>query len=157
MDITQQEANMMTTSRRNYGKIDYANGSGGFLDPPTHPHHTKSVRSSYGDTYTLSLESAAQAEWLNSATKAQAKGILSRWQPLPLEDERTQAWILQVLGYFKNCYKGDGPEPECWHAGNLKIDNYGSDDDHAGVHLIRKYYPEFVPTQEHWNNAKYGS
>jgi hypothetical protein len=30
-------------------------------------------------------------------------------------------------------------------------------EDHAGVNLIRRYYPEYVPTQEDFDNAKWGS
>lgn len=49
---------------------------------------------------------------------------------------------------------------ERWHATNLIITKHPGDvtqKDHAGVNLIRKYYPDFQPTAEDFQNAKWGS
>ena len=147
------------TSRSNYGKLVHQ-GQGGFLNPPTHPEHDWCVHSSYDDTFWLSLTAAAESEWLNSGTRLAAKAKLRAWQPLPITDEAVQDWIHQVLGYFHNCYKGeDGPE--AWHAGKLRIsedaDPVASADLHAGVHLIRRYYPEYQPTAEDFKAAYWGT
>lgn len=151
----------MQTRRCNYGKIDRTSGAGGFLNPPTHPEHTISVRSSYGNTFFMSLSSAAEAEWLNAETRGRAKGILKAWRKPPIESPEIQDWIRQVLGYFRHCYKGDGPEPECWHASNHKIIKDKWEilplDQHAGVHFIRNYYPEYEPQREHFSEAYWGT
>ena len=78
---------------------------------------------------------------------------------LPLAD--VHEWVLQVLGYYKGCYcRGDGVQPEDWHAGNLLIDSrepMASADKHAGVHLIRRYYPEYQPTDADFAEAYWGT
>jgi hypothetical protein len=134
-------------------------GAGGFLNPPTHPEHTQSVRSSYGRTFSLSLTEAAKTEWLDAATRNKAADILKRWKPLPIGDASVQEWILQVLGYFHNCYKG-GDGTEAWFASALRIDRYADPvlnaNLHAGVHSIRQYYPDFTPTAEHFRLANWG-
>jgi len=146
--------------RSNYGKIDRRSGMGGFLNPPTHPSHAMSVHSSYGDIFSMSLESAAECEWLNPSTRYAARGILKAWKRPAIESPEVQDWIKQVLGYFRNCYRGEGPEPECWNASNLRIIKNGEPlpliGEHAGVHLIRKYYPEFTPAAEHLSGAYWG-
>jgi hypothetical protein len=66
---------------------------------------------------------------------AAASAKLQSWQPLPIDSPRVQGWILQVLGYFidANCWSGDG-----------KL---------VGVSFIQNYYPDFVPSDEHFDNA----
>ena len=66
-----------------------------------------------------------------------------------------------MLGYFRGCFNFHPENETGWHAGNLTIDS-GVDplenaDFHAGVHLIRRYYPEFQPTREHFLQAYWGS
>lgn len=130
-------------------------GAGGFLNPPTHPEHTMSVQ---GKDMSCSLTYAA--ENLESPLKEQCQFILDNWVPLSLEDPAIQIWIRQVLGYFKDCYQGRGNEETSWYAGNLHIearDPMVNQDLHAGVHFIRKYYPEFEPTEIHFIEAKWGN
>jgi hypothetical protein len=141
-------------------------GAGGFLCPPGHPMHTSGV---YGYdnrgemNESTSLEYAADCPWIPFRVRREAAAMLAAWQAnrMPLESEPVQAWILQVLGYFRNCYRGNGAEPECWHAGKLNInasrDPMANVEAHAGVRLIRGYYPEFEPTAEHFANAKWGA
>jgi hypothetical protein len=154
---TNKEGVTMKTRRSEYGKI-INSGMGGFLNPPTHPEHTFSVHSTDGDTFSMSLSSAAAAEWLEPRVKARAKGILKRWTPLPLEDQQVKDWIYQVLGYFSGCYRG---EDGSWNASDLKIDKtldpIANADKHAGVNCIRKYYPEYVPTADDFKNAYWGT
>lgn len=154
----------MTTATKERGVIR-REGMGGFLNPPTHPEHTNSVEfdlhRSRENRGGMSLSTAVECEWLDDATRAEAKRRLDEWAGSPIESPDVQAWIRQVLGYFKGCYRGEGAEPECWHAGNLRIIKSSEPqppvEEHAGVHLIRKYYPEFAPTPQHFAEAKWGS
>jgi len=151
----------MKTSRRNYGKL-VNEGMGGFLNPPGHPEHNWSIRSTYGDTFSMSLSSAAESDWLEVRAKGKAIGKLRSWKPLPIESEPMQEWIAQVLGYFKGCYSGQDEKGEpSWNCSHLRIqpevDPVLNADLHAGVNLIRKYYPAFTPTAEHFAGAYWGS
>jgi hypothetical protein len=145
---------------KEHGRI-VMRGMGGFLNPPTHPEHNQSVQSARGDTFSLSLSTAVECEWLNDATRTTARTVLAAWKRPPLDSPEVQEWILQVLGYFRGCYKGEGPEPQCWHADRLRILKSGDDarpnEEHAGIHLIRQYYPEYEPTGEHFAAAYWGT
>jgi hypothetical protein len=152
----------MDTQAKERGRV-VLSGMGGFLNPPTHPEHTHSVetgRRSNPDCC-MSLTSAVESEWLDDGTRLAAKTLLDSWKRPAIESPEVQDWILQVLGYFRNCYKGDGPEPECWHAGKLRIINPNTEalpsEIHAGVHLIRQYYPEYQPTRADFEAAYWGT
>jgi len=164
-------ATRANTRKYNWGKV-VNEGAGGFLSPPTHPEHTQSVRSTFGDTFFMSLSSARDSEWLNQETRIKAKWILKKWNPLPVDHEDVQDWIHHVLGYFKNCYKGkrecddltcEKCTNEAWNADKLRIRRKvdpmraGMYNLHAGVHLIRKYYPDFKPTENDFANAYRGT
>lgn len=145
------------TRKSNWGKITDS-GCGGFLNPPTHPEHTQSVTSVYGHTFYISLTGAVAADWLDDECRTAARKILDAWEPLPLESPEVQGWISQVMGYFKGCYQGPTGS---WNASDLYIGRCDlfameNQDRHAGVHLIRKYYPEFVLTEEILKNARWG-
>lgn len=141
-------------------------GMGSFLCPPTHPEHTMHVET---DTHRrrenrggCSLSYAAECDYIDPAVRARARCILKQWDAPPLETPAVQEWILQVLGYFKGCYRNTkAPEGQQWHADKLVINNaldpveYA--DAHAGVNLIRKYYTAFVPTAEHFAGAYWGT
>ena len=150
----------------NQARINYTSGAGGFLDPPTYPTHSISVetdlRRSPQNRGSMSLEYASTCEYIDEGTRAKAIRILTDWKRPALESDEIQDWILQVLGYFSGCYRADGPEFECWNVSNLRIIKGNHSplppvEEHAGVHLIRKFYPEFVPTTEHWNQAYWGN
>ena len=129
-------------------------GAGGFLNPPTHPEHTMSVQ---GKDISASLSYGA--EHMDSPLREQCQFILNNWVPLPLEDPAVQVWIRRVLGYFRNCYKGLGDDETAWYCDKLRIADINPTlnvDLHAGVHLIRKYYPHFVPTEFDFFEAKWG-
>lgn len=140
-------------------------GMGGFLNPPGHPEHTKSVETDLlrrpENRGSMSLSIAADCEYIDSITQQRAKVILHEWSlhRARLASEEIQDWIKQVLGYFRGCYKGDGSNP--WNADQLRIaqdtDPLLNADIHAGVHLIRRYYPEYVPTQEQFDGAYWGT
>jgi hypothetical protein len=136
------------------GKI-VASGQGGFLNPPTHPEHSFSVRSIHGFSFGISLESAATETWLDDSVRLAARRMLDRWKRPEIESETIQAWIKEVLAYFRNCYGADPVVtytfhvPTNWNASKLVInadaDPVANADLHAGVHFVRKYYPEYVP------------
>jgi hypothetical protein len=102
----------------------------------------------------MSLERAVTCEWLDEETKQVAQHTLDSWNKLPLEAPEIQDWILQILGYFKGCYYF-GSESDGLTV-NEKQDPMQAIDSHAGVHLIRQYYPDFQPTSEHFTNAYWG-
>lgn len=131
-------------------------GMGGFLCPPEHPEHSYSVRTKHGS---YSLSCATTCEWLDEDTRKNAHNLLSKWSDNrpPIDSPGVRDWIHNVLGYFRGCYKGDGAEPECWHVSNLKFGGNSPIENHAGVHLIREYYPEYVPTDGDFENAYWGT
>jgi hypothetical protein len=141
------------------GKI-VKTGMGGFLNPPTHPEHDWSVQTDLRrrpeNRGSMCLSSAVDCEWLDPATRAAARRRLDTWQRPALESVRD--WVLQVLGYFRNCY--NLTETDDWSVGGLTIadaDPMLNADNHAGVHLIRKYYPEYMPTADDFAGAYWGS
>jgi len=96
---------------------------------------------------------------------------LEQWEQnkLPLDNPEVQDWIEQVMGYFKGCYSGYDYKTQkiSWDASDLRCGlktNEGEPLDavlnqymHAGVHLIRKYYPEFKLTEAIVKNAYWGN
>lgn len=141
-------------------------GAGGFLNPPTHPEHTSCVETDLGrrreNRNHMSLSAAAECEWLDAATRAEARRRLAQWVPPPVDSPAVVDWIHQVLGYYNNCYRNGNVAPELqWHAGHVHIrpdaDPVLNADNHAGVHLIRTYYPAFTPTADHFANAYWGT
>jgi len=134
-------------------------GMGGFLNPPTHPEHDWCVETDLRrrpeKRGSMRLSSAADCEWLDPTTRAAAKQLLSSWPRPPLES--VHDWVLQVLGYFRDCYNG----ATSWAADRLVIDReldpIINANQHAGVHFIRNYYPEYVPTPNDFTNAYWGN
>ena len=135
------------------------NGCGGFLNPPTHPEHDYSIT---GREFILSLTGAVKSEWLSDDARRVAKNLLKSWKAPAIESPEIQEWILQVLGYFKGCYKVSGNSaPDCWNVDKLIITMTRNPmlncNIHAGVNYIRKFYPAFIPTAEHFQNAYWGT
>jgi hypothetical protein len=153
----------MTTEK---GKV-VQHGMGGFLCPPGHPMHHQSVetdlRRKAENRGCMSLDSALECEYLDDVTKAVVRTVLNTWEhnKPALDSPEIQEWILQVLGYFKGCYNLTPENDLGWYAVHLTID--GRLDPlaharfHAGVHCIRKYYPDFQPTAEHFARAYWGT
>jgi hypothetical protein len=134
---------------------------GGFLNPPTHPEHTWSIRSLHGYTFSLNLTAAVEADWLDAGSRAAARRKLASWKRPELSE--VQDWIKQVLAYFRHCY---GANPNSywtimpvlkWNASDLIVDKEADElenaDIHAGVHLIRQYYPEYVPKADDFSGT----
>lgn len=142
-------------------------GSACLLCPPGHPRYElQSVYTAAGDD---PMDARGQRNHmmvlLQPGTKSvyrlvEHDGADALWVPLPADHPEVAEWRLHVLGYFRNCYRSPHhPEPECWHAGNLAIserDPIAHAEDHAGVHLIRRYYPAYVPRAEEFANAYWG-
>ena len=157
---------MSTVIIKERGRV-VAGGMGCFLCPPNHPEHSYSVETDLNQRKanrgSMSLSFAADCEWLTDETRFTVSELLNSWQKLPLDSAVVQDWIAKVLGYYKDCYRNlDEQEPKCWHADNLKITKMPAKaglttNDHAGVHLIRQYYPEFSPTKENFRQAYWGT
>jgi len=139
-------------------------GMGGFLNPPLHPEHSWSLAS--GDGGGMSLSSAIGCEWLSESSKKQARVLLDKWEhidKLPISDARVQDWIYHILGYFCDCYAKPDNEgaKDRWDIDQLDMDSQVNPmtkiDLHAGVHFIRKYYPDYCPTQQDFDNAYWGT
>lgn len=151
-------ANRKNTRKFNWGKIVHS-GMGGFLNPPNHPEHNYSVRSVYGDTFSICLSSAVKETWLNDEVRFEAKKLLQNWKKNrpDIKSEEVQEWIFQVLGYFRGCYQGDNGE---WDCGKINIDKSRDpwlwQDEHCGVHFIRKFYTEFEAKPAHFLLAYWG-
>ena len=151
-------------------------GCGGFLNPPTHPtraHHIE--ERAFNGTCRSFMWIHANDAWVPASVKREGRKILDAWTPLPADHPDVVEWRSQVLGYFKGCYRNpSAPEAEQWHAGKMLIipapappdgvsriegptrDPVEWADDHAGVHLIREFYPYFTPTAEDFAIAKWG-
>ena len=150
-----------------YGSI-VNTGMGGFLNPPTHPEHFYSVETDLNrspeNRGSMSLSYALECDYLDDTTKERVRATLAQYVPQPIDSPEMQDWVHSVLGYFRNCYRNSNfPEPACWYAGNVIItdspeEKYGLHpiDDHAGAHLIRKFYPDFIPTQANLRDAYWG-
>lgn len=150
----QQNPQKRNASRSCWGKI-ISGSMGSFLEPPTHPNHHHSIQSVYGDTFSIALSSAVDTEWLDDKTKAEAKKIMDDWTVPPITDVSIIDWIHQVLGYFGSGYKG-----QSWNVSDLvfdsKRDSVSNQNDHAGVHFIRKYYPQYKLTEADLKRAYWG-
>lgn len=135
-------------------------GQGSFLDPPGHPEHDWSVHSVYGDTSSSSLSFAAEHA-SDPTAKAAARAKLAQWKPLPLSDPKVQDWIHEVLGYFKGMYSGmNKAMQQSWDVSDLRhrldYDPTLNQDIHAGVHFIRKFYPDYKATPYDFQAAYWG-
>lgn len=110
----------------------------------------------WGDDSCSLSHASDPVSYMPKSVQEQAKRILDTWQAPPLDTPAIQAWIRKLLRYFQHCYKGDCREPYCWYAPNLKIDSEIDPmtviDEHAGIHAIRRFYPEFMPTLQHFQD-----
>jgi hypothetical protein len=153
-------------SKTEKGKI-VKEGMGGFLCPPGHPMHEYSVQTDLRrrpeNRTSMSLDYATESPMLDADTRAAARTLLATWEvnKPPLKSAAVKNWIRQVLGYFKGCFNFQPENESGWHAGNLTIDSdvdpLEHADCHAGVHLIRKYYPDYQPARLDFLRAYWGT
>lgn len=152
-------------ARTEKGRIIHP-GMGGFLNPPTHPEHDWHVETDLRrrpeNRGGMSLTAAAEATWLDSSTRAEAKKLLKSWRPPPPNSPEIIDWRQQMLGYFKTMYRNDNaPSGHEWDASTMYIDPERDPilnaDAHAGVHYIRKFYPDYVPTETDFEGAYWGT
>ena len=144
-------------------------GAGGFLCPPEHPEHTFSVETDLRcrpeNRGSMSLSYAVDCDWLDPRTRVASYRKLQDWREnrINLHMSAVKDWIHQVLGYFRNSYRGQdggkyGRGP--WAAESLRItkdvDPMRNLRLHAGIHFIHQYYPEYAPTQADFTAAYWG-
>ena len=133
-------------------------GCGGFLNPPTHPEHNKSVESTRRDQFIICLTTASTCDWIKDNVRIAAKELLDSWIAPDIDSEEIQDWIHQVLGYFRNCYSPDGVDR---NVSNCKITNGNPFEigimRHLGVLHILKYYPEYEPKGTDFLMSYWGS
>jgi hypothetical protein len=141
-------------------------GAGGFLNPPTHPEHhfhvMTDLRRRPENRGSMSLESAAGSDWIDPATRAEARKMLRDWVPPPLSSAAISDWAHQVLGYFRSMYRNDNaPRGQEWNASAMHVDPDRDPllnaDAHAGVHFIRKFYPDYMPSRADFAGAYWGT
>ena len=145
------------------GKI-VITGMGGLLCPPGHPMLTQSVQTDLRrrpqNRGGMALDYAVKSPMLDEATREAARKALASWKKLPLDAPEIQDWIRKVLGYCRDCYNLDPDNESGWHIKNLTIDTDRDPieyaDCHAGVHMIRQYYPEYKPLRKHFREARWG-
>ena len=132
-------------------------GMGGFLNPPGHPEHTTSVETDLRwrpeNRGRMSLTAASKCGYIDPAIRAKATRLLTAYVPPDIASDEGRTWARSVLGYFRGCYRNPQKAGEDqWHAAHVDVDSnrdpLANADDHAGVHWIRKWYPEFRPTKE---------
>lgn len=76
-------------------------GCGCFLEPPGHPrYYVRSIYTSHGNSPRYGLPQY----YLRGNGYTELEEVDKLFKPLPLEHERTQAWIRYIMSYFKNCY-----------------------------------------------------
>jgi hypothetical protein len=144
-----------------------ADGMGGFLNPPGHPEHTHHVETDLRrrpwNRGGMSLRAATETEWLASETRNAARAMLKAWEAnrAPIDSPEVRDWIHSTLGYFRHCFRNPDAGAEQWHAGKMTIDEkrdpLANPADHAGVNLIRGFYPEYNPTAEDFTAAYWGT
>lgn len=141
-------------------------GMGGFLNPPTHPEHHLHVetdlRRRKDNRGGMSLSAAAECDYIDPRVRAEAKRRLAKWEAPPSDDPAIVDWRHQVLGYFRGMYRKPAtPHPYEWHVANLASDPERDPiehaDAHAGVHHIRRFYPDYVPTEDDFAGAYWGT
>jgi hypothetical protein len=98
------------------------------------------------------------------ATRAEARRRLDEWRANApsIDSEPIQDWIRHVLGYFKGCYRNpQAPAGREWYASDMVIDSkrdpLADPLEHAGVNLIRRFYHDWLPTAQHFQEAYWGS
>lgn len=141
-----------------------AKGAGGFLNPPDHPEHKFSMetdlRRKPENRGFMSLSSAAEAEYLSFEAREAARDKLKQWKKSKksLTHPDTQDWIRQVMGYTRDMYSPDGKN---WKVADLESDHDRNpiehQNRHAGVHHIKKFYPNYRPKPEHFDEAYWGA
>lgn len=163
----------MTTNRVR-ARISRRGGMGNLLAAPGYPTHHAHVETAHVDKIgrihcwadggSMSIDYAATEdadlpEWVRNA----ARKMIEDWRAArpSLDAPEVQAWIAHCLGYFRGCYRNpDAPEGREWYADKMIIDKsrdpIAFQDDHAAVHCIRKFYPEYQLTAADLERAHWG-
>lgn len=136
-----------------------AGGAGGFLNPPGHPEHSWSVVAYRRREMTclMSLSAAVAADYVSESVRAEAVRLLADWRTASEGKAPDPAWVRSVLAYFRGCYRNLKAGEKQWHASHLILDSkrdpMAQPEEHAGVNLIRGFYPGFMPQREDFNGT----
>ena len=146
---------------------------GNAFDPPRYPTHKYHIENNKKTCY-LSIDKDIyekdEYSYIDNEIKLECKKIIEKWDidKLPLDHDLVKDWIYQMLGYFKDCFKG---LENNWNCDKMKVRDYKkifsksefyykflvtTQSLHFGVHHIRKYYPEYVATEDDFENAYWG-
>lgn len=139
-------------------------GCGGLFNPPLHPEHFLHVETDLRrrkcDRGIMSLSAAAACDWLDRETRHAARQLLNKWtknRPT-ISDPAVQDWICHTLGYFRSCYVAPyGSTDVSALVVSTKLNPLANSHMHAGVCFIRKFYPEYHPSAEHFHGAYWGT
>lgn len=154
---------------------------GSFLTPPNHPSRKQSIKFYDGGHGYIALNKDIYLSdgysYVPQKIKDEVREIFEEYEKNkpPINNPLVKDWIYQVLGYFKNCFRG-----KCgsWEAGKLKIksplfqradgknltqkeildflvSNF-SQKNHAGIHCIKEYYPDYIAKKNHFKKAYWG-
>lgn len=138
------------------GRI-FNGGIGCFLTPPNYPNQRFGVKMK--DRYCSLDYVKHHPELFDDNLCNKVKTILNDWfeNKPSLKDDAVKTWIYSVLKYFANVYSIDGKSTDVNDKTNCVILE-GRDqldyEHHMGVLYIRKFYPEYIPTDEDFINAK---
>jgi hypothetical protein len=121
-------------------------GMGGALNPPGDPEYTQCVTSGRNDYSSLRYV-VDHADHYDDGLVARVRALLESFKPLPLDAPESQAWLKQCFKHWQFCYAEESD-------GTLYIDHdcdpMQNPDKSFAVRWVRKWYPEFVPTAEHF-------
>jgi hypothetical protein len=131
--------------------------------PPGHPMHAAHIAyEGYGEVPLSAPFDVDDPIIVPESDRKLAELALATWDANkpPLEAPEIQQWILAVLGYYEAHYANRTfKEPQCWAPIYLLYDTRRDPmayiEHHAGVHFVQRFYPDFIPTHEHFKRAKW--
>lgn len=144
---------------------------GCFIDPPNYPtykYYIEDISKTCSISLSKNMLNNPEYSYVDRDVKLKAEKLINVWfenRPC-LSSPIVKDWIYQVLGYFSNCFQSiDGS----WDADKLRCKHLKNKDKNfyyrymvrtqllnAGVHHIKKFYPEYKASMEDFRNAYWG-
>lgn len=131
--------------------VEDGQGSGGFMCPPGHPAHTKSLQSLRGkrELSTFSLMFAVEDDYVPADVKAQVRKLLAE-----AELVESELWVRNVYGYFSRMYVPESGERAAGGLVQADPDELPAER-HAAVACIREYFPDHAPRVDLIKDSSY--